>query len=535
MRDWWLSLHFIQPKWLWLLAALPFIYLSFHLHHDARTRWKRYIDSDLLDYLIVSPKKRWRLRPIHMICLLIALGAVALAGPTWKREQPPFTEEKAPLVIALDLSRTMDAIDLDPTRIERAKLKLRDLLKVRNGARTALFVYAGTTHMVLPFTTDNSLFDLYLDSLSTSLMPNNDKDCAKALHTIEDFLKNEPVPGTILFVTDGIESHALPAFKQFTSQAENKNDLLIMGVGTSQGGPVRTTGNRFLSDSSGRRIFAKLDVATLRSLSRIGISATTLTLDDDDIHWIQHHIQHHLEVLQQRDDKTRWINEGYWLTIPIVAIAVFWFRKGWTVRWTTTAMAIVIALPSPGNPVHFSWLDLWLTADQQGRYYMQRGEYQKAAERFHDPIWKGLALARAGEDEDALNAFALSNSAEAWYNQGNALAHLGRFPEAVQAYQQALVQQRGWRDAQENLKLVQSLIPKADQNEKKQQTEIAPNLPPDQAKFDDKGKNGKQSKPLQIKVDPAKMADIWMRNIQTTPADFLRLRFAIQAAQEEHR
>jgi Ca-activated chloride channel family protein len=68
----------------------------------------------------------------------------------------PFTEDKAPLVIALDLSQTMDAIDLDPTRLERAKLKIRDLLEERSGARTALSVYAGTTHMVLPFTTDDS-------------------------------------------------------------------------------------------------------------------------------------------------------------------------------------------------------------------------------------------------------------------------------------------------------------------------------------------------------------------------------------------
>ena len=91
----------------------------------------------------------------------------------------------------LDLSQTMDAIDLDPTRLERAKLKLRDLLKVRDGGRTALFVYSGTAHMVLPFTTDFSLFDLYLSSLSTSLMPVNGKDTAGALHSIQDLLKDE--------------------------------------------------------------------------------------------------------------------------------------------------------------------------------------------------------------------------------------------------------------------------------------------------------------------------------------------------------
>ena len=373
----WASLHFLRPQWLWLLLAVPVIYLSFRIRDDVRARWKRYIDPELLDHLIVARKRRWRFRPIHMVCLLILLGAIALAGPTWKREQPPFTEDKAPLVIALDLSQTMDAIDLEPTRLERAKLKLRDLLKVRNGGRTALFVYAGTAHMVLPFTTDNSLFDLYLSSLSTSLMPSEGKDTAKALRTIDDFLKDESVPGTILFVTDGIEPRALPAFQQFIAKEDNQNDILVMGVGTSNGGPVRVN-NGFLTDHFGRRVYSKLDVNALRSLRRIDIAATTLTLNDDDIDWIQRRVQHHLQAVQQQNSKTRWIDEGYWLTIPIAAIAVLWFRKGWTVRWTA-ALAVAFILPPTTDQSRFSWMDLWLTHDQQGRYYFERGELSEGS------------------------------------------------------------------------------------------------------------------------------------------------------------
>ena len=530
MSEWWVAFHFLRPQWLWLLLAVPIIYLSFHVRNDVRARWKRYIVPELLDHLIVARKRRWRFRPIHMVCLLILLGAVAVAGPTWKREQPPFTEDKAPLVIALDLSQTMDAIDLDPTRLERAKLKLRDLLKVRNGGRTALFVYANTAHMVLPFTTDFSLFDLYLSSLSTLLMPSQGKDTAKALQVIEDFVKDEPVPGTILFVTDGIEPQALSAFRRFTAQGENQNDILFMGVGTSAGGPIRTANNSFLTDRFGRRVYAKLDVGALRSLSHINIAATTLTLNDDDIAWIQRRVQHHLQAMQQLNSKMRWIDEGYWLTIPIAIIAAFWFRKGWTVRWTTTALAMVFVLPQSTDQTSFSWMDLWLTHDQQGRYYFERGEYEKAAEKFEDPMWKGLALSRAGNYEDALNAFALSDSAEAWYNQGNALAHIGKYPDAVQAYQQALARRHPWPEAEENLALIESLIPKADKEKKDEEQEIAPDIPPDQVKFDEKGKHGKKTQ--QVKVDPKKMADIWMRNIQTTPADFLRRRFAMQATQE---
>ncbi len=125
-----------------------------------------------------------------------------------------------------------------------------------------------------------------------------------------------------------------------------------------------------------------------------------------------------------------------------------------------------------------------MTHDQQGRYYFEKRDYKKAAEPFDDPLWRGFAAARAGDGEAALNAFALSDTAEAWYNQGDVLAHLGKYPEAVAAYRQALARRSPWPEAQENLELVQSLIPKAKKDNKdNQQQEIAPDLPPDQIKF----------------------------------------------------
>src|SRR5271155_1942013 len=213
MKEWLQTLHFLRPHWFWLQAAVPVLLISLRFNEDVRARWRRYIDPELLEHLIVSPTRSWRLRPIHTLCALIALGSVALAGPTWRREQPPFTEDKAPLVIALDLSQTMDAIDLDPTRLERAKLKIHDLLALRNGGRTALFVYAGSPHLVVPLTADNKLFSMYLDVLSTSLMPKAGKDTAQVIAAIRDFLRDEEVPGTVLFVTDGIEPKARPVLQ----------------------------------------------------------------------------------------------------------------------------------------------------------------------------------------------------------------------------------------------------------------------------------------------------------------------------------
>jgi Ca-activated chloride channel homolog len=138
-----------------------------------------------------------------------------------------------------------------------------------------------------------------------------------------------------------------------------------------------------------------------------------------------------------------------------------------------------------------------------------------------------------GDFDDALNAFALSDSAEAWYNQGDTLALLGKYPEAVEAYRQALERRHPWAEAQENMGLVKSLIPKPSaKKDDEEEHELAPNLPPDQIKLDNKGKQGKKIA-MKANLDPKTIADIWMRNIQTTPADFLRQRFAVQAAQEK--
>ena len=525
MNAWLHSFHFLRPIWLSVIPFAVIIYVTHSFRDDIRTHWKKVIAPDLLEHLIVKKAGGWTLRPIHMICLVLTLGAIAIAGPTWRREQPPFTEDKAPLVVALDLSQTMDAIDLDPTRLERAKLKIHDLLSIRNGGRTALFVYAGSPHLVVPLTSDSELFSMYLDALSTSLMPKPGKSTSEAITAIQKFLRDEEVPGTVLFVTDGIEPKSRPALQNFVEAG--KNSALVLGVGTSRGAPIRTSGNQFLEAANGSRVFSTLDVDALKSLSTQSIPATTLTLDDSDVQWIQHKVQSHLQSAQEKDAQTRWIDEGYWLVVPIAFLAALWFRKGWTVQWSGGALMLLVLFPHPtAEALRDRFLDLWMTPDQQGRYYFEKGNYPLAAARFENPMWKGLSLSRSGDYASALDQFSLSDSAEAWYNQGNALAHLQKFPEAVHAYEQALQKRPNWPDAGENLKLVRSLIPSPKKADDEQ--ELPPDAERGQSEMEEKGDKGKQV--LQrAQMDPEKMADIWMRNIQTSPADFLRRRFAIQA------
>jgi Ca-activated chloride channel homolog len=276
--------HFLR---LWLLVPGCLLYLVMLRREDVFRRWKEIIAPELLETLLIGRHRRWRFRPVHATCLGIGLAAIALAGPTWSREKPPFSEEKAPLVIALDLSRDMDAIDIPPTRLERAKLKIHDLMKARLGSRTSLFVYGASAHMVLPLTADGSLMDMYTEALSTDLVAAGPKDTAATLKKIDAFLENEPIPGTILFITSGVERKAFPEFgkrgdagDQLTDNQVARNQVLILGIGTVQGGPLRTAAGGFLTENA-RRVFSKMDLDGIKALrGQAGIPVSSMTLDD---------------------------------------------------------------------------------------------------------------------------------------------------------------------------------------------------------------------------------------------------------------
>jgi Ca-activated chloride channel family protein len=512
--------HFLRPWWLLAILAAVALVLLVSRQTDVRARLRGLIAPHLLDNLLIDRRSSKRWRPVHYIAVLIALGAIAMAGPTWQRQQPPFVEDRAPLVLAIDVSQTMDAIDITPSRLERVKLKVQDLLKLRPGARTAVYAYAGSAHMVLPLTEDANLVKTYVNALQTSVMPVPGKDTAKALQAAEAALTNEEVPGTLLFLTDGVEPAATDAFKNYAGD----NEIMVLGFGTAEGGPVKTGEGEFLSDAGGR-VIARLDVAQLQSLGReAGIRVATVTMDDSDVNWIAERVQTHLQA-KLAEGQTRWLDAGWWLTIPIVLLSAFWFRRGWTVQWAFAALvAATLAAPGRADAAGFDFMGMWLTPDQQGRLAFDKGDYAGAAAHFADPMWRGVAFYRAGRFSDAIDAFEQVRTAESYYNQANALAHLDKLDEAVGSLDEALKLRPDWPEAKANLAILEKLI--ADRKDEEDEQEEAPNLKPDQVQFDDKGKKGKAGE-----VDLAQQtAAMWMRNIQVTPTDLLARRFALEAA-----
>jgi len=178
-----------------------------------------------------------------------------------------------------------------------------------------------------------------------------------------------------------------------------------------------------------------------------------------------------------------------------------------------------------------SWAGLWFTPDQQGQRLANREEYAKAAEAFDDPMRQGVAWYRAGEFEKAAQAFARVQTAEAKFNLGNAWTMLGKYDKAIAAYDEALEERPDWQAAQENrdlaaarAKLVES--PGGDFGDQR--------IGADEIVFDQNKPPGGQETEVagdQAMTDSTVQA-IWLRNVRTKPADFLKAKFAYQKARE---
>lgn len=607
--------HFLRPWWLLLAPAGIAIAWLWSRQADPRARWRGIIEPALLDHLLVGEQSGVRFTPIRLAAVSLVLAGIAAAGPTWEKEPPPFVEDRAPMVVALDLSRTMDATDVPPTRLERAKQKIRDLAAVRSGSRTGLVVYSGTAHLVLPPSEDPALLDLFLEALDTGLMPVAGRNAAAALAVADHVLAVESAPGTVLFITDGFEASEIGTFSEHARTSPYQ--VIALAAGTTEGGPIRGDKGRMAVDKQGRPIQAKLDREIFSRLSsEAGVPVASLTLDETDVEWVQRRAMHHMQVMQEKTAEVHWKEFGYYGTFPLVLIAAFWFRKGWTVRWLTVLLLAVsmgmadrseasaephrtnakfearntkhiaglkgitnyksqastnkevansksearnsneILNPNSearnfgkhthpdsqpphqaesSNPSTFGFrvsifeivVGWFVTPNQQGRWSFEKGEYAAAAERFRDPMWKGLAYYRAGDYRAALEQFARLDSAEAFFLMGNCYARTKDYAAAVGAYDHALKQRQTFPEAAANRKLAAALIPKKPKDP--EEGEADPNLDPDDIKFDEKGKKGKAGQVPQFKVKPEQLAELWMRNLTISPADFLREKFRIEA------
>lgn len=479
--------HFLRPDWLWGLpfALLLIVWLARRQLHSRS--WQAVCDPELLPHLLLGRSVRRANWPLWLLLFGLVLALLALAGPVWQRQPQPLFRQQSALVVLFDLSRSMQAADLKPSRFMRARLKVEDLLRQRNEGQTALIVFAADAFTVTPLTEDRHTIEALLKSLDPEMMPAQGSNPARAIQFGLDLLQQAGLKrGRLLLVTDEDRPDAsLDAARQLASQGF---ELAVLGVGTKGGAPIPQAGGGFFKDASGNLVLPQLNVSGLQELANAGNGPYhSISVTNSDLKSLLAGLDDHR--LDQPGESSSvsgdiWREEGVWLLWPLLLLAACTFRRGWLLLMPLVLpMSLMLLLPTTAQA--FNSQDLWQTPDQRGSQAFADKDYAGAAEQFEDSRWKASALYREGKFDEAAKLLSDQQRVDDFYNQGNALAKQGDLPGALKAYQQALKKDSEHADARFNKELVEKALEKQQQEKQDQQKQGDKNDKGDQQLSDD--------------------------------------------------
>ena len=225
----------------------------------------------------------------------------------------------------------MRANDVLPSRLDRARFKILDLIGARTGGRTAIIAYAGSAHIVVPPSSDVAVLKPLLESLDPAVMPVPGTSAAAALPLALDLLGEEAGRGSILFVNDGFASSDLAPLTEFAGRADSPG-LTALVVGTDEGGVALMPDGSPVTGRDGGRLDTRIDSALLRQLSAsASLTVARMRTDDGDLRTLLRAIASHLS--QAEDPDAQWLEQGWWLLWPAAFLMLYWFRRGWTMQW----------------------------------------------------------------------------------------------------------------------------------------------------------------------------------------------------------
>jgi Ca-activated chloride channel family protein len=429
----------------------------------------RLADPELLPHLLSGSAKRthW---PSGLFALGWTLGVLALSGPTWSRIAEPLYTNRAAQVVAISLSQHMQARDVQPSRMDRARYKARDLLASNKDGLNALIGYAGQSFVVAPLTSDAHSLDDLLNAMGPDTMPVDGDNAAQAIEQGAQLIQHAKVGGgSLVLITDDADADAQAAARKALATGIH---VSVLGVGTVQGAPVSQADGSFVHDDQGNLIVARRNDEDLRALAQAGGGIyVPMSESGSDIAALHAQLQPAEQVsLADGQSGDAWQDRGPWLLLPLLLVAAVVFRRGWVL------MLPLILLPLwPGTAKATSWQDWWQRPDQQAASALKQGNASKAQQLAQDPALRGAAAYRAKDYTAAVQSLEQAKGADVQYNLGNALARLGRYPEAIKAYDQALKLDPHNADAVANRKAVEEAMRKPPQNGSSQQQQKSGN------------------------------------------------------------
>ena len=566
--------HFLRP--IWLLAIIPAIILVIAMWrvNSNITAWDKAIDKNLLPFLLDRSKNAAQRTPLLLLLFAWVVSTIAMAGPVWEQLPQPVQKREDAIVIVMDLSLSMFAPDHNPSRLDLAKRKLRDILALREEGQTALVVYAGDAHTVTPLTDDVVTIDALVPSLSPNIMPLFGSDPIPAIDMAISLLDDvESTDGRILLMTDGISG--FDQEQLITEQVQDTNyELLVLGIGTEEGAPIRTSDGSFLTDETGAMVIPTLNKNVLQSLAnRVNGRYHDIQLSDADLAYLltENPLLNDEELTEVEEEFDVWNEAGPFLLLLVLPLCALSFRRGWL--FTATAIIVInFSIPAK-QAVAFEWRDLWKTKDQQAAEAYANENHELAAGLFEEAGWRGAANYRAKNYENAVASFSTSDTPDGHYNRGNALALAGNLPEAIAAYDIAIARDPEHSDAIFNKEVVERLLEEQESeqgenqegenqenqseqnsqsesqeqnqnsenqdqesqegNEEQQQNEQQNEAPEEQESSESNSEQNTPSESSNEEFEDQQALEQWLRRIEDDPGELLRRKFRYQYRQRQ--
>ncbi len=458
--------HFLRPLWLLALPLGPLLAWNLWRRLHEGVQWREVCDPHLLPHLLVAPSATRRRWPYWTLVAATTLALMALAGPAWERLEQPVYRTLNARVVVLDLSRSMDATDYQPSRLTRARFKVVDILRRSRDRPVGLTVFAADGFIITPLTQDANTIISLLPAVDTDIMPAQGSRADLGLKVAARMLERGGARrGEVILITDGVKGQR--AGSEAAKLRATGFRVSVLAAGTPEGAPIPVQEGGFFKQLDGGIVVAMTDYDALRAIAQAGGGRfTSLSNDDSDIDYLlSDEVPQPLRLDMQAVERTSeaWRDRGPWLLLALLPLAALAFRRGWLALIPLT----IAVMPMPARAV--TWDDLWARSDQQAAWALEHGDPAHAASVAGDSLWKGGALYRDGQYEEASDAFAQSDETTAHYNRGNSLVRAGRLREALSAYDTALEADPRHPDALHNRALVARLMEQLRQQSRQRQ------------------------------------------------------------------
>ncbi len=266
-------LRFEDPIYLWMLLIIPILVLvRFIVWRKRKRNLRKFGDSSLLKEMMPDVSKY---RPTIKFCLLLSAITILIfiiARPQVGSKISHEKREGIEVLIALDISNSMLAQDVIPSRLEKSKLLIEDLVDHFTNDKVGLVVFAGDAFVQLPITNDYVSAKMFLQNINPSLITTQGTDLARAISLSQScFTQREHIGRAIIVITDG-EDHEGGALEAAREAYKKGINVFILGVGTSKGAPIPDGNGGYLKDNSGQTVLSALNEQMCQQMAKAGNS-----------------------------------------------------------------------------------------------------------------------------------------------------------------------------------------------------------------------------------------------------------------------